>query len=82
MVWPGMGAEVIFEIWRKKSDGDGKNVGLGDRRYLRALWGGQVLVSSYFGKMDMVPLHKFVEYVNSVVGKDGNAVIDKCDMQL
>lgn len=50
MVWPGMGGEVVFELWKK---------GAGGRDYyVRVLWGGKVLTSSNpsLGTMDMVPV--------------------------
>ena len=37
MVWPGMGSEVVFELYKSKVD---------QQYYIRVLWGGQVLKSS------------------------------------
>lgn len=47
MVWPGMGSEVVFELWKK-----------GAEHYVRVLFGGRVLTSSNpsLGTMDMVPV--------------------------
>lgn len=47
MVWPGMGSEVVFELWKK-----------GGEHYIRVLFGGRVLTSSNpsLGTMDMIPL--------------------------
>ena len=69
MVWPGMGAEVVFEIWEKEKKG-----------FLRVLWGGKVLRSSNpsLGVMDMVPLETFWEYVDGLVGKKGSEVVELC----
>ena len=69
MVWPGMGAEVVFEIWVKEDKGS-----------LRVLWGGKVLKSSNpsLGVMDMVPLETFLEYVDGLVGKEGSKVVELC----
>lgn len=49
MVWPGMGSEVVFELWRKKTTGG---------HHVRVLWGGRVLKSSNpsLGSMDMLPV--------------------------
>lgn len=48
MVWPGMGSEVVFELWAKK----------GGAHHVRVLFGGRVLTSSSpsLGTMDMIPL--------------------------
>lgn len=45
MVWPGMGSEVVFELWKK-----------GGAHYVRVLFGGRVLTSSNpsLGTMDMI----------------------------
>lgn len=47
MVWPGMGSEVVFELWAK-----------GGAHHVRVLFGGRVLASSSpsLGTMDMIPL--------------------------
>lgn len=49
MVWPGMGSEVVFELWRKRGQ---------EEYYVRVLWGGRVLKSSNpsLGTMDMLPV--------------------------
>ena len=69
MVWPGMGAEVVFEIWERGGEG-----------FLRVLWGGKVLRSSSpsLGVMDMVPLDTFLGYVDGLVGKGGSKVVELC----
>lgn len=58
MVWPGMGSEVVFELWRKGSSGSAGTVGAESGHYVRVLWGGQVLKSSNpsLGSMDMLPV--------------------------
>ena len=47
MVWPGMGSEVVFELWAKAG-----------RHYVRVLFGGRVLESSNpsLGTLDMIPV--------------------------
>jgi acid phosphatase len=69
MVWPGMGSEVVFELYSKNGC-----------YYLRALWGGRVLVSSHpaFGKWDMVPLSTFLAYVDGLVGQSAVKIPGLC----
>lgn len=54
MVWPGMGSEVVFELWRRKKGGGEGESGF----YVRVLFGGRVLRSSNpsLGTLDMVPV--------------------------
>lgn len=52
MVWPGMGSEVVFELWKKVS---------GDY-YIRVLWKGQPMkTSTPLGTLNMVPVQKFLD---------------------
>lgn len=55
MVWPGMGSEVVFELWKKTSGSAGSSQ---SGHYVRVLWGGRVLTSSNprLGTMDMLPV--------------------------
>ncbi|MCJ1461467.1 hypothetical protein MMC07_000064 [Pseudocyphellaria aurata] len=71
MVWPGMGAEVLFELY-EKADGGGW--------FVRVLWGGQVVRSSSptLGKMDMVPLERVLAYFDGLVGLHANLIPGKC----
>lgn len=61
MVWPGMGAEVIFELFKGVDDA---------KSYLRVLWGGRVLRSSNptLGVMDMVDVDVVLAYFDGLVG--------------
>lgn len=70
MVWPGMGAEVLFELYEKAGGG----------WFVRVLWGGQVLRSSSptLGKMDMVPLERVLAYFDGLVGLHANLIPGKC----
>ena len=72
MVWVGMGSEVVFEIYSKVS-----NAG---KRYLRILWGGQILQSSNptLGKVDMLDVDVFLAYIDGLVGKGASKVVDFC----
>lgn len=71
MVWPGMGAEVLFELYAKAKGGGW---------FVRVLWGGQVLRSSNptLGTMDMVPLERLLAYFDGLVGKQANLIPGKC----
>lgn len=74
MVWVGMGSEVVFEIYGKKEDAEG------EKKRLRILWGGQVLVSSNpsLGKVDMLDVDVFLAYVDALVGKTAEKVVEYC----
>jgi 2-phosphoxylose phosphatase len=72
MVWPGMGAEVVFEVYKKQST---------DSYFLRVLWGGQVLRSSSpsLGLLDMVPLDGVLAYFDRLVGVGAALVFGQCN---
>lgn len=69
MVWPGMGSEVVFELYSK--DGCW---------FVRVLWGGQVLVSSNpsLGYMSMVPAATLLAYFDGLVGVQAAKVPGLC----
>jgi hypothetical protein len=71
MVWPGMGSEVVFEVYSRKEKGDW---------YIRVLWGGRVLrsSSSQLGVMDMVPLDQVLAYFDGLVGVGASGVVAFC----
>ncbi|KAI5810435.1 histidine phosphatase superfamily [Pyronema omphalodes] len=69
MVWPGMGAEVVVELWRKRKDG---------KKAVRVMWGGKVMTSSSLGKLDMVPLETFVKYITDLTGEGASDVVKLC----
>ena len=73
MVWPGLGAELVFEVYRS-----------GEERYVRILWGGEVLQSSYpvLGRMDMLPLDTLLGYFDELVGVGAKKVPGLCNMPL
>jgi hypothetical protein len=73
MVWPGMGSEIVFELW--------KIPGIGQKRYLRVLFGGRVLKSSNpsLGSIDMIDLDIFLAYIDGLVGKGAVKVPVLCD---
>lgn len=59
MVWPGMGSELVFELFRKGND-----------RFVRVLWGGVVLRSSNpsLGLIDLIPVDTLLGYFDELVG--------------
>jgi len=70
MVWPGMGAEVVFEIYRR-----------GEQRFVRILWGGKVFRSSNpsLGIVDMLPLDTLLSYFDGLVGVGASKVPGMCE---
>ncbi|KAF4125943.1 2-phosphoxylose phosphatase [Geosmithia morbida] len=79
MVWPGMGSEVVFELY-KKGDGPGTQQ-TGSGFYVRVLFGGQVLKSSSpaLGAIDMIPAGKLLDYFDSLVGNRASLIKAKCN---
>lgn len=73
MVWPGLGAEIVFEIFSRTGGGDGA-------RWVRILWGGVVLRSSYpqLGSVDLIPLDMLLGYFDELVGVGASTVPDLC----
>jgi acid phosphatase len=92
MVWPGMGSEVVFELYKKASTPVPPTPHSSARPsptfptsssgyYLRVLWGGQVMRSSNpsLGLMDMVPLETVLAYFDGLVGARASLVQGKCN---
>lgn len=75
MVWPGMGAEIVFELYRKVKEGD---------FYVRVLWGGQVLQSSNpeLGDMDFVGLQRLLDYFDALVGRRAESTVELCRLKI
>lgn len=69
MVWPGMGSEVVFELYSRQGC-----------YYLRVLWGGQLLRSSNpsLGLMDLIPVQTFLSYIDGIVGVGASKVPSLC----
>ena len=76
MVWPGLGAELVFEIYKSGDEGE--------ERFVRILWGGEVLQSSYpaLGRVDMLPLDTLLKYFDDLVGVGAKKVPGLCNMPL
>jgi hypothetical protein len=71
MVWPGMGSEVVFEVYEKRNEW-----------FVRILWGGQVLKSSsptLGTQVDMVPLNSLLAYFDGLVGRGAVLVPGLCN---
>jgi hypothetical protein len=71
MVWPGMGSEVVFEVYEKRNEW-----------FVRILWGGQVLKSSsptLGNQVDMVPLGSLLAYFDGLVGRGAVLVPGLCN---
>ena len=75
MIWPGMGAEVVFEVY---SIGDSA----GRVWFVRVLWGGVVLKSSVpdLGSMDMLPVDTFLTYFEGLIGGKGGKLAGYCGL--
>ncbi|KAI1269143.1 histidine phosphatase superfamily [Xylariaceae sp. FL1019] len=73
MVWPGMGSEVVFELYKRQED---------QQYYIRVLWGGQVLRSSKmaFGLLDMVPVDLLLTYFDELVGQKAKKIPGLCGL--
>ncbi|KIW15986.1 hypothetical protein PV08_06037 [Exophiala spinifera] len=69
MVWPGMGSEVVFELYSKSGC-----------HYLRVLWSGRVLRSSNpsLGLMDMIPVQTFLDYIDGLAGVKASKIPGLC----
>ncbi len=68
--WPGMGAEVSFELWKKQVDGN---------YYIRVLYGGQPLeTTGPLGNIDLIEVDKFLAYIDTLTGENGKNVVSLC----
>ncbi|GME70592.1 unnamed protein product [Ambrosiozyma monospora] len=73
MRWPGMGSEVVFELYSSESDNNKLNW------FIRVLHSSTIIESnSPLGKLDMIPLNDFVTYIEKMVGADGELVYKYC----
>ena len=89
MVWPGLGAELVFEVYKTKNNNDNDGDGIGieaqmQMRFVRILWGGEVLRSSYpgLGEVDMIPLDSLLGYFDELVGVGARKVPGLCNKPL
>jgi acid phosphatase len=89
MVWPGMGSEVVFEVWGKAGNSTiiSRAGALGvaaesvSGLYARVLFGGQTLRSSNpsLGLLDMLPVETLLTYFDGLVGENASLIKGKCD---
>ncbi|CBX94805.1 hypothetical protein IAQ61_009463 [Plenodomus lingam] len=89
MVWVGMGSEVVFEVYRRKTGGHEHEHEHGEtdpenkaNHAIRILWGGRVLTSSNpsLGSVDMLDLRVFLAYVDGLVGRGAGRVKRACGL--
>ncbi|KAK3063130.1 hypothetical protein LTS18_002675 [Coniosporium uncinatum] len=75
MVWPGMGAELAFELYSNSRGG---------KWFVRILWGGQVFRSSNpgLGLVDMLDADVLLRYFNDLASVNGVDVVGKCGIEL
>ncbi|RMZ79709.1 hypothetical protein DV738_g3141, partial [Chaetothyriales sp. CBS 135597] len=83
MVWPGMGSEIVFELYSTSPSYGG---GHGDRTrsqqwFIRVLFGGQVLRSSNpsLGYLNLVPVSALTDYIDALVGVGAANVPGLCE---
>ena len=69
MIWPGLGAELVFEIYDKSGE-----------RFVRILWGGTLFRSSnpQLGLVDMLPLDTLLGYFDGLVGIGASKIPGLC----
>ena len=75
MVWPGMGSEVVFELYRSKADIAAW--------FVRILWGGQMLKSSsptLTAPAGLIPLDTLLAYFDGLVGPRASLIPSKCSI--
>ncbi|KAK5997371.1 hypothetical protein PT974_02727 [Cladobotryum mycophilum] len=91
MVWPGMGSEVVFELYKKTAERLPPTLAVLTREhqlptltdgeyYVRVLFGGRVLKSSspVLGRMDMLPVGALLAYLDDLVGQGASSVKKIC----
>ncbi|KAL9709558.1 hypothetical protein Ac2012v2_007297 [Leucoagaricus gongylophorus] len=70
MVWPGMGSEVVFELYKNTCN---------QQYYIRVLWSGQPMkTSTPLGTLDMVKIEDFFAYIDSMIGS-GSDLLQACN---
>lgn len=78
MVWPGMGSEVVFELYERRCRK--RQAGGASGWFIRVLFGGRTLKSSNpsLGLMDMLPVETLLAYFDGLVGINASLVKGKC----
>lgn len=69
MIWPGLGAELVFELYKKEGES-----------FVRILWGGSLFRSSspVLGVVDMLPVETLLGYLDGLVGVGASMVPEMC----
>ncbi|GAO15021.1 hypothetical protein UVI_02027540 [Ustilaginoidea virens] len=77
MTWPGLGAEVVFELYQQKAPMPNSGP---TGYYIRVLYGGKVFKSSQpiLGRLDMLPVEVLLDYLDGLVGKEASLIKTKC----
>lgn len=71
MVWPGMGSEVVFELYSSGTNSSNKTY------FVRVLWGGRPMVTSTpLGTLNKVPIQDFFNYIDGMVGSSAQLLAD------
>ncbi|KAI1862375.1 uncharacterized protein JN550_010237 [Neoarthrinium moseri] len=91
MVWPGMGSEIIFELYKRTDRSSDSRVPPTSRQlrwaegqggfYVRVLFGGKTLKSSNpsLGLISMLPVETLLAYFDGLVGENASLVKGKCN---
>lgn len=82
MVWPGMGSEVVVELWKTEGEeSEDKDNNAASSYDVRLLFSGKVLRSSHpeLGLLDMVPLDALLAYIDGLVGVNASLLPAKCN---
>lgn len=65
-MWPGMGTEIVFELWKKNTSSSSS-----EAYFIRVLLSGQPLeTSTPLGTLDMIPWDEFEKYLNETIPED------------
>ncbi|CAJ2510659.1 Uu.00g062840.m01.CDS01 [Anthostomella pinea] len=91
MVWPGMGSEVVFELYRRSNMATPTSTSNSEVStptsssesgyYVRVLFGGQKLRSSNpsLGLIDMLSVETLLAYFDGLAGINASLVVGKCN---
>lgn len=77
MVWPGMGSEVVFELYREKKAHYQSHDGGGRGYVVRVLFSGQVMRSSHpdLGLLEFIPVDVLLDYFDGLVGENTSSKV-------
>lgn len=70
-MWPGMGTEIVFELWKKNTSSSSSSSSSSSAYFIRVLLSGQPLeTSTPLGTLDMIPWDEFEQYLNETIPED------------